>query len=303
MTMPDLSFFVVGTQKSATSWLYACLSEHPDVSLPADKRETHYLGGPEHRQRGDAWFAARYRPPLRGLLGDVSVDYLEDPASAAYLRRRFPAAKIIISLRDPIDRAVSAYYWYLRRGLVPASLDATLESLLARPAEEGARFDFLQRGLYFEPVRRFVEAFPPGQIYVVVFERVQKASREVLQEVYRFLGVDPGFVPGALDSRPKKNTYLAPLIAVERRLGEVPALRKMADLANQYLHRMKLGGTRPELAVALRERLREFYAEDTRRLVEILSVVPPENRPGIDSLATHWRSLQAPRKEGLREPA
>ncbi|MGH7669524.1 MAG: sulfotransferase family protein, partial [Gemmatimonadaceae bacterium] len=113
---PPIGFLVVGAQKGATSWLFYCLREHPQLCLPDKKRESDYIGGPTYRERGEAWYFGLFAGQLPGqLAGAVSVDYLFDTAAADEVWRVAPQAKLIAIVREPVDRAVSAYYWLIRK--------------------------------------------------------------------------------------------------------------------------------------------------------------------------------------------
>ena len=290
----DLGFFIIGAQKCATSWLFYCLSEHAEIALPRRKREVYYLGGAEHCQRGDAWFISRYRSTRRRVRGDVSVEYLEDPKSAAYLHRRFPSAKIVVSLRDPVDRAISAYFWTLRHGLIEErDVGAILSSLLKSGSASGHAHDFLSRGLYAERLNRFCERYDRKQLYVLLFEHLRVEPMAVLGDLYRFLGVDPTFVPKSLHSKPKKNTYVASIIEMERYLGGAQPLRKLADIFNQYVDRLGFQRAHPTLAPELRAALNSFYALDLQELMLTLQSLPEAQCPGLGSLTTIWPTVAA----------
>jgi hypothetical protein len=290
----DLQFFIIGAQKCATSWLYYCLSEHPEIALPGKKREEFYLGGAEHHHRGDAWFFARYRSVRGRVRGDVSVEYLEDPESAAYLHRRFPSAKIIVSLRDPIDRAISAYFWSLRHGRIEErDVNTALRALWTSSSASDHAHDFLTRGLYGERLNRYWEHYGEKQLYVLFFEKLTAEPKAVLGDLYRFLGVDPTFVPKALHTKPKKNTYVASVIGIERRLGGAQPLRKLADIFNQSLDRMGFRRALPVLAPELRGALNSYYASDLQALMITLNSLPKSQCPGLERLATIWPTVAA----------
>lgn len=294
MAIFPLDFFVVGAQKCATSWLYSCLAEHPDISLPRKKREIHYLGGPVHHQRGDSWFASRYSTDPSRLRGDVSVDYLEDPKSAVYLSHRFPDAKIIVSLRDPVDRAVSAYYWAYRKGVVHDSLDSTLLELVDdSTVQSSPAYDFLTRSCYSLKLRNFVQAFGRDKVFALMFERLRESPSAILDETLGFLGADQTFVPRALRTKPKRNSYSLPFIAIERRLGRNQLLRKVADLTNQLLAGIQGRPTCPPLSSALERSLQDFLRDDLRRLETLLLSLPKCNRVGFDSLREYWPTYRA----------
>src|SRR5215472_8103927 len=113
--IPD--FLVIGSQKCATSWLYDCLNEHPQICMPRHKREIEYIGGQLYKEKGMDWYLS-----LLGhcngekVKGDVSVEYIVNDESPRLLYDLNPNLKFILNVRNPVDRAMSALNWYTRKG-------------------------------------------------------------------------------------------------------------------------------------------------------------------------------------------
>ncbi len=299
---PD--FLVLGAQKCATSWLYYCLREHPELHLPEHKREYEYIGGDLYAERGPDWYfslLAGKKDSQRA--GAVSVDYLTDPRSAPEVRKQVPNVKLIASLREPVSRAMSAYFWYLRKGHIPdVGVEQALEQgMLAatRPAAANEFFrDLVTRGFYDEQLARYRALFPANQMLVVLYEDIAADPMAVLEQVFAFIGVDPTFVPPSISTTPKKNTYSRPLIEIERltsRLPDLPrrAFAKVIDAINGWTSGAGTGGAgtggegRPEIPTDLRQRLRELYRPHQAALQQMLQELPESQRPA-GSLKDRW---------------
>ncbi|MFQ5536400.1 MAG: sulfotransferase domain-containing protein [Gemmatimonadota bacterium] len=288
-----MSFLVIGAQKAATSWLYLCLKEHPRLHLPPHKREVEYLGGELHRTRGDAWYTDLVfgGAPPDALAGDVSVEYLYDAAAPPEAARVLPQARLIVSLRDPVERAVSAYFWNLRKGRLPA--DMPLQDALARgirwledvgdedvpppgPAEELAA-----RGRYDVQLRRWLAHYAPERFLVLDYAEIQARPERALGRVWSFLAV-PSFRPEALESRPKRNTYAAPLARLERL---APRFRPWAALLDRVQRVWPGPARRPlqTLPADLRAAAYRAYGPSFDATRDLLRRIPTGLRPAHPS--------------------
>jgi hypothetical protein len=201
------TFIVIGAAKSGTTSLFWYLNEHPEVFMTPMKETNFFAYGVDERGQLLYGDPEVHRFPIRTLadyeaqfsdagaaraIGEASPIYLECPQAADRIRRVIPAVRIICSIRHPVDRAYSDYQMYLRhrgRRLEPAR-DLTRDAAWARP---GSRW--LAIGRYHEHLSRYYDAFPANQIKVLVFDDLRKNALSVAQSVYRFVGVDPEFVP------------------------------------------------------------------------------------------------------------
>lgn len=296
-------FFVIGAQKCATSWLYYCLREHHEIHLPSVKKEKIYLGGKLYRRHGITWYREHVGVPDNGqAIGDVSVDYLFDPRSPSVVKEYAPDAKIIALLRDPVDRAVSAYFWNLRLGNV-GELD--VNEGLSRAIREWNRcgpgqvyksnahyYNIIARGLYAKQLERYVIRFGVPSVYLLYYDDIRKRPEETLRSVFRILEVDTTVQPSSLSRRPKKNSYFRPLLRLERSLPNNGLLGKITDLANQALCAIGLGHQKPALAPELEDELRSLFAEQDNQLAELSKRLPRSNVLTPGSPVPPWIDAQ-----------
>ena len=117
----NLDFLLIGAQKCATTWIYHCLNEHPELYVGGGKNETYYYGGEIFKQKGLDWFESLFADASADQkLGSASVDYIWDVASMEQVRKQYPNIKIIAALRNPVERTISAFYWLMRKNIIEA---------------------------------------------------------------------------------------------------------------------------------------------------------------------------------------
>lgn len=206
--MKPIVFFVVGAAKAGTTSIYHYLKQHPDIYLHSYKDIACFFC--EHY--GMALSLGEFKELLHGpgtqycAVGDVCSDYLTDPGAAPGIAQVFPNAKIIISLRNPVDRAFSLYLWMVRQGY--EFLDTFEKALAAEPKRLARKLKgpelispskkaylYFNSGLYSEQVKRFYHHFPKQNIMVVRFDDLVDQPHKVCQMMYSFLGAEADFSP------------------------------------------------------------------------------------------------------------
>lgn len=281
---PIVDFVVVGAQRSATTHLNFCLRDHPEIFMCRD--EVPYFENPFFQTTPRSELERALAPATdRQRRGIQRPDYLARPECADNIRSVAPAARIVAVLRDPVARAVSAYFWYMQFGLLPLLPPETgMERLLdgwTDPAFPRAP-DVLELGFYGRHLGRYVDAFGADRVLALVDEDVRDVT--AIQSVYRFLGVAPAHTPRALDRKTNAGTYDL------RRLRVLRMRRRLAwswDLVDTYVYRPRrlrrpvaslvsasvvgfdrfvlahmLRGGAPALRPDLEQRLRALYAAD-----------------------------------------
>lgn len=295
MIKRDLDFFVVGAQKCATSWMFYCLRDHPEILIPEKKVEIGYIGGDMFREKGEEWFFNRFMEPEgEEKVGDVSVDYLYDLESAETLKAYTSQPKFVLSLRDPVDRMISSYYWLLRRGRLPnLPLNEGLKPLLLEEAGfprviDSALEEVVRRSCYAGQLEKYLECYPAQDIMVVLYDEIKEQPLKSIQKVYRHIGVNPDFSPPSLSAQPKKNTYNKALLAFER-IANVKILAKLANFAHQGLGKLSRQEKKPDLSPELRRELEIRFEPQIRAARKTLKRLPAGNRPSDEVLENLWQ--------------
>ncbi len=290
--MPN--FLVAGAAKCGTTSLYHYLKQHPNVFMSDVKEPNFLIEGAPVKSIGvrDRLSASRdirsYEAYLRlfekaygyQAVGEASISTLFlYPYSIPAIKRYLGDPRIIIILRDPAERAYSAYTFLVRDGWEPLSFAESLQREEKRAAE-GYRLMWRYRalGLYSHQVRAFQEQF--SSVLVLLYDDLKRDPSLLMRSVYAFLGVDDSVVPQAFQiqnpsGNPRSRLLNALLVkpkrlhAVARRLGgAVMGERRWIEL-RESLRRANLRKPPPPEPQIMRE-LREDFREDILKLQELI---------------------------------
>ena len=192
-----LDFILAGAQKSGTTALHYFLSRHPDIAM-GDQQEIHFFDD-------DALFVSepdyeqlhKHYPLLAPstLAGDCTPSYIYHEPAAERIWKYNPKIKLLIILRNPVDRAFAHWNMQRYRGREPLDFfDAVREEktrVAGAPAAEARRFAYVNRGFYGQQLARLFNFFPREQVKVVKFEEFKEKQRETLNSIFSFLGLEP----------------------------------------------------------------------------------------------------------------
>ena len=209
-SMPNL--LILGAAKSGTSSLYRYLSQHPQVFMSRFKEPTFFVWeGREYDIRGpgveeigkgmvkdiDSYLRLFSDARHQRIRGEASTGYLHTPGVAERIRHRIPEARLMAILRNPIDRAYSAFLHARRLGLEPISnFEQALDDEPHRVRNGWIGLTtYATVGMYAEQLERYLAVFPCQQIRVYLFDDLVRDPMSVSQDAYRYLGVDDAFEP------------------------------------------------------------------------------------------------------------
>jgi hypothetical protein len=228
MTETWPNFFIVGAAKAGTTSLYAYLRQHPQIFLPRVKEPQYFATvrpAPEYAHLVDAvtdrehYLRLFRRAGGYSAIGEASPSYLWDPEAARRIKQAVPDARIIISLRDPIERAYSHYLMDYREGAQDLPFYEALCQDLAREEKGiGISYLYVELGQYASQVSRYLEAFGRERVQILMFEDLRRATREAVAGVARFLGVDPAPV-ASINTSTVHNGYAVARARWARRLA------------------------------------------------------------------------------------
>jgi hypothetical protein len=298
MTMPN--FFIVGAQKAGTTSLYQYLNQHPQVYMSPIKEPFFFdhemdskgevvrreFGG--HRQPPRFNNIEEYSTLFEGVRGEKAIGeatplYIYAPGTAERIERYVPGAKSIALLRNPADRAYSAFLYALRMGVEPLT-DFT-QALREEPFRVRNRwhyvFHYRSRGLYYQQLKRYYEVFGRERLGVWLYEDLREDPAGVAQSVFRFLEVDDAFAPDASSKYnpagvPASGSARAAMKATNRAVWGLrmflPPTSSILPLAFEMRRAVlsRVLTEPPPIDPELREELLAGYEEEILRLQELI---------------------------------
>lgn len=183
-----IDFIGIGAQRSGTSWVYACLYEHPEICAPI--KEIHFFSR-DRFTNGKEWYEAHFNKcDASKIAGEFSTSYLYTKGTAHKIHTLYPDAKIIAILRNPISRAFSQYGNAIKGGEIPESMSFETYYKTEKSV--------LEQGLYMAQLKEYIELFRKEQLCICIYDDNQTDPRSYIQSLYRFLGVSDTFSPSML---------------------------------------------------------------------------------------------------------
>ena len=180
------TFIGLGAQKCASTWLHRVLETHPEVRLPQVKEVDFFS---YHFDHGYQWYERQFEiegKPSGNCTGEISPSYFHDPAVPHRVRGYCPSARLLVTLRDPVERAVSNHKHEVRLGHFTGD-DLSFEAGLCNNPM------YVEQGRYAKHLGNWLSHFPRDQIYVALMDDIRNEPDRVAWEVFRFLGIDETF--------------------------------------------------------------------------------------------------------------
>lgn len=289
MRMPD--FLIIGAAKAGTTSLWSYLDQHPQIYMSPVK-ETNFFAlegqrpefvGP--RDPINEWSVTdieAYRALFAGAshdlaAGEASPLYLYDQRAPQRIAHYVPDVKLIAVLRNPVERAYSSFLFLMEYGREPlANFAAALQQEEARISSNWAYiWHYKQLGFYYTQLKRYFDLFDRQQIRVYLYEDFKRDNQSVLQDIFRFLGVDETFTPDVSarywTSGIPKSKILHSFLLGQGRLKSVLRLVLPQTLRSSIFKQLKARNlSRPPLPSHVREQLLEAYRPDILGLQDLL---------------------------------
>lgn len=198
-----IQLMIVGAQKSGTSSLAQYLAQHPNI-FSHEQREFNYFVNEEQYAQGYEKIYPRYFPqyPIdSSILLAKSVGVLSRPKAIKRLWQHNSECQLIAILRNPVDRAYSAY-WYIRR-VGWEDITSFEEAIAAEPMRlqedetslKRQQCNYLERGLYYKQLTVLFEYFGRERVQVFLLEDLKQDPVGLCQKIYNLMGIDSDFLP------------------------------------------------------------------------------------------------------------
>ncbi|MCB0197036.1 MAG: sulfotransferase [Anaerolineae bacterium] len=289
--MPVPNFLLIGAAKSGTTSIYKYLEQHPQIFLPPKPEQRFFLMEGKHgpftrpgninagRQIVTNWqdYQAIFQDvTTETAIGEGSNDYLWGSGAACRIYHYLPTIKLIAILRHPVDRAYSEYWMRRRdRGFEPLSFSEAVQAEineLEQPWQLWSRY-YLRGGFYYRHLTPFFNLFERGQLKIYLLDDLKQQPLLIIQDMYRFLGVEPDFQPNLAvwqnrGGQPKPERLYWLLSEWQRRMPTTGPLRHpfmlMERLKRYFLIKP------PPISPTVRQMMLAHYRADTLNLQTVL---------------------------------
>ncbi len=258
------NFLYIGPDKAGSTWLHEVLIEHPDIYLSPAKDlyffDRYYAKGPE-------WYAGHFKDARdETIIGEVCQDYLADPDAPERIHETLGAPRVMVTLRDPVQRAFSSYLYMRKHGEGPSTF---AQALRAEPR-------LVEHGRYGAQIARFREFIPAQSVHIAVFDDLKIDPQSFVDSVLSWLDVAPMTLTEEQRGArlPASRARFLPLAWVVRRAANVVRAFDQASLVgavkrSPIVHRLLYtpwGTKAPEIEDADADWIRECLRDDVRAL-------------------------------------
>lgn len=288
------NFIIIGAQKSATTYLHMCLMEHPDVFMTSE--EIPFFIDPDYSQSNFKEFEKLFNGGhQKKRIGFKRPDYLHRPECPGRIYKHLPHARLIGILRDPVERAVSAYYHNIRMGFIPlVEANTGIPNILSSKwaIKYPRSGEILEYGLYCKHLNLYFDYFDKAQILMLLHDDILTDRMGSLRKVFRFLDIDENYIPGSIDKQINMGIYSIFRLRLLRMQNQVvyryskdgkrlykheengSLAKKWVKILNRldYLISLLLRGKQVYLNKEAEMMLADYYMEDTARLEKLLGI-------------------------------
>ena len=213
--MPN--FIIIGAQRCGTTSLYDYLCQHPQI-IPSPVKELFYFD--DYYTRPDTWYRSFFPRKreveklekgliARVITGEASPSYFFHPYAARRIKETLPDVKLLLVLRDPIERAYSHYNHIRRLNREPLSFEEAIEKEEERikddvdklakdenyKADKRRDYSYLSRGYYARQLKEWLKYFSLEQLLVIQSEEFYRETPKVYNEIVEFLGLNSYTLP------------------------------------------------------------------------------------------------------------
>jgi len=273
------NFFIVGAPRAGSSSLYEYLRQVPEIYMSTVKEPNYFAPNaiPDNFKINPIRNKKEYLKLFKKakdekILGEASPSYLRDTEAPKLIHEVLPDAKILISLRNPINQIFSNYLMNASLGYENKPFREAINNSLTRKKLIGYQ-DLIQGAMYYQPVKRYLETFGENQVKIIIFEEFIKNTGKMLNDILDFLGVK-STIPEIMDK--SFNPFSIPRGKLARFVLTSGGIRKISNKIVSPSMRIKLkenlllkGVKKPEMKEDDKKFLQSLFKEDVKNL-EIL---------------------------------
>jgi hypothetical protein len=297
------NFLIIGAQRSATTFVHKCLEDHPNIFMPP--KEKAIFENPYYFQKDFNEFEKLFENVSQKAIGIKRPNYLGKIECPQRIYQYIPNAKLIVILRNPVERAISAYFHQMKSGFIPIKpvekgllnvIHHKYDKLFPRSKE------IIEFGFYHKHLLHYLHYFKKDQILVILYRDLKTNPLKIIQHIFSFLEVDDNYIPKTLKIKQNPGVYSLTrlrLLNIRHRFISIynedktarygkkqkTALDRLIDKLILFIDRKFLSrickNSRLNLSAKLSRSLFEIYEEDITGLESF-----------IGRKLTHWKKYE-----------
>lgn len=270
------TFVGIGVPRAGTTWLHEVLDSHPRVWMPSKRKEINFFDHHDKYERGIEWYRQFFPAPKEAdsyeAIGEISTHYFYHERAARRLAG-FPSVEtLVLTLRDPVERAVSQWRFWRRTGNYRKGFAEFVDE------ERGWAVTF---GRYAKHLERYLEHWDRDDLVVFVFERMVAHPEATKHRLADELDLDPGLFPASSGEEPANESFVPRFPRLNAATNRVGQWLRARDLYWPITAAKSLGvknvvrwGSEPaermEAEITARKRLWSELKSDVDRLAGLL---------------------------------
>jgi len=272
--------FIVGAPKAGTTSLHYYLNEHPEILMSSVKEPDFFLEkeiddiglyyGTTRIETSDKYHNLFSDKKDEEIFGESSVSYLYYPEVPKRIKEYNTEAKIIIMLRNPVDRAFSHYLMDFKLGLLSDKFEDVFNK------KEGLKFQqYFLLGNYYEQVKRYLDEFTKENVHIIWYSDFKKDAEQEVKKAFEFIDVDSAY---KVNFKTVHNSFFMPKGKIIRKIYSIVWLRKLLlflfpfTLITFIKSTLFTKGKKPKITNESRKIFTEYYLDDICKLEELLSI-------------------------------
>lgn len=174
-----IDFIGIGPQRAGTTWMHQNLMINDKICFPEEVKETMFFE--LFYDKGLNWYSKHFKHKnLNQLYGEIGPTYFDCNQAPKRIRRLNPDCKIIINLRNPLDRTISLYRHHATRGRINCNFSEAIKKIPR----------ILESGLYEKHLQKWFENFERNQIKIIIFDDIRNSPDKLIDELFKFLDLD-----------------------------------------------------------------------------------------------------------------
>ena len=296
MKMPN--FLIIGAPRAGTTSLYHYLKRHPQIYMSPVKEPNFFGFGNKHlssdvlqsmselKPRYSITDIEAYSALFQGVsnekaIGEASTWYIYARKAPERIHYYIPDVKLIAILRDPVERAYSAYMMNVREGRERFGDFLKTMQDQRKHICQNFELDYLSPGFYYAHLKRYFDRFDKSQIKIYFYDDVENNALDLLRDIFRFLDVDDAFIPHIsirynVSGTPKNkilNFLIRHAASFQRKLEYkqlVPDRIKIQPIVEYFVNLRGRNLVKPEVPQDVRRELISIYQEDILKLQDLI---------------------------------